>query len=213
MTALPREVVAELKGVAHIGKADRVIELVEQAAQLIDEEAPAEAIALLERAKPDAPRSATVRELLGLAHYQLGRFREAVRELAAYRRMSGRHDQDHLIADAERGLGRPEKALQTINEIPLAELDEEARVEVRVVGAGALADLGRHDEAVALLQRGPVRPREVEPHHLRLWYALADALESAGRRRDARGWWDQIYAEDPEFFDVARRRLGVKGKP
>ena len=42
--------------------------------------------ALLE-AKVKAPRSTYVRELLGLAFYHLGRWKEAARELAAFRRM------------------------------------------------------------------------------------------------------------------------------
>ncbi len=81
-----------------------------------------------------------------------------------------------------------------------------------IVHAGALNDLGMAGEAVDILESGPLRPSHAEPHHLRLWYALADALERADRRRDSRPWWDLIYAEDPNFFDVERRRLGIGAK-
>src|SRR5947209_7508244 len=102
------------------------------------------------------------------------------------------------FADAERALGRPEKAVEILTELPRDEVSEDVLVEALIVMAGALRDLGRAVEAVAALREGPVRPVQVLPHHLRLWYALADALEDADNRREARSWWDAIYAEDPD---------------
>lgn len=169
-----------------------------------------DAARILEEAKPSAPRSVVVRELLGLAYYHLGRWREAARELAAYGRLSGERDQDPPYADAERALGRPQKALDILEGLGADEVTEEVYVEALVVRASALRELGRAREAVEELRAGPVRPPRVLGHHLRLWYALAEALEEAGERPEARAWWDAIYAEDPDFFDVARRRLGVK---
>ncbi len=182
------------------------------------------AIAPLLEAKTKAPRSVFVRELLGLAYHHLERWKEAARELSAYKRMSDRHNRDPELADCERALGRPEKAIEILADItdssgtprtPGAhDLDDEVLSEGLIVAAGAMTDLGRHADAVKMLERGPLRPSgAVEPFHLRLWYALADALEEAGRRSEARAWWDAIYAEDPDFFDVARRRLGVKLRP
>jgi tetratricopeptide (TPR) repeat protein len=207
---LPADVAREIKQVAHFGRARNVKDSVAEAAQAFDDGDYEKVIAALADAKRDAPRSTTVRELLGLAYYHLGRFREAARELAAYRRLSGEQDQDAPLADAERALGHPDRAVAILTEEPRDAVPEDVAVEGLVVLAGALRDLGRASEAVAVLQSGPVRPEQVLPHHLRLWYALADALEDAGNRRDARSWWDAIYAEDPEFFDVSSRRLGVK---
>ena len=68
-----------------------------------------------------ASRSGAVREVLGIALYRTERFRDALRELQAYRRMTGRADQNHLIADSYRALGSPEKA------VPLAESPEAQR--------------------------------------------------------------------------------------
>jgi tetratricopeptide (TPR) repeat protein len=207
---LPADVVREINQVAHFGRARSVKDSVAAAAQSFEDGDYDAVVEGLATAKRDAPRSITVRELLGLAYYHLGKFRDAVRELGAYRRLSGEHDQDPPFADAERALGRPDKAVEILSALPRDEVSEEVLVEALVVLAGALRDLGRADEAVRALEGGPVRPVEVLPHHLRLWYALADALEDADRRREARSWWDAIYAEDPEFFDVASRRLGVK---
>lgn len=207
---LPREVAIEIDQVAHFGKAKTVKDLMTAAAEAFDAGHYADVVGPLLQAKRAAPRSASVRELLGLALYRLGRWREAARELGAYRRLSGERDQDPVFADAERALGRPDKALDILHGLAPAEVGEELWVEGLIVAAGALGDLDRHEEAVIILQRGPLQPPHVEPHHLRLYYALADALERAGRRADARDWWDLVYAEDPEFFDVAERRLGIK---
>jgi tetratricopeptide (TPR) repeat protein len=207
---LPADIVREINQVAHFGRARTVKDSVAEAANALDEGDYERVIEALVTAKRDAPRSPTVRELLGLAHYRLGRFRDAARELAAYRRLSGSVDQDPTFADAERALGRPDKAVEILSELPRDEVSEEVLIEALVVLAGALRELGRADDAVSALREGPVRPAQVLPHHLRLWYALADALEDADNRREARSWWDAIYAEDPEFFDVASRRLGVK---
>ncbi|MEX2394132.1 MAG: hypothetical protein WD826_06605, partial [Actinomycetota bacterium] len=165
------------------------------------------AVQELLEAKTKAPRSVYVREMLGLAYYHLESWREAARELAAYRRLSDRRDRDPEYADCERALGRPEKAVEILSDIAAQDVAEDVLVEGLVVAAGALSDLGRPADAVRVLEQGPLRPRSIEPHHLRLYYALADALELSGRRADARGWRDTIYAEDPEFFDVAKRRL------
>lgn len=207
--ALPGEVKRELDQVSHRGKAPLVKKALEEATEAFEDGRFEDAVGAALRAKGEAPRSPTVRELLGLAYYRLGRFREAARELAAYKRLSDRRDQDHVYADCERALERPEKALQILEGLTRSDVDPERWVESLIVAAGALEDLGRPERAVEWLERGPTEPREVEPYHLRLWYALADALEAAGRRRDARPWWDAIYNEEPDFFDVADRRLGI----
>ena len=204
------EISREIDQVAHFGSAPKVKNLIAAAGEAVESGDHEKAVESLLEAKTKAPRSVHVREMLGLAFHQLGKWREAARELAAYRRLSDRRDRDPEYADCERALGRPEKALEILSDLTAQDLPEEVLVEGLVVGAGALTDLGRHDDAVKMLERGPLRPPNVLPHHLRLFYSLADALEAAGRRSDARGWWDAIYAEDPEFFDVAKRRLGIK---
>jgi tetratricopeptide (TPR) repeat protein len=209
-TDLLPEISREIDQVAHFGSAPKVKDLIVSAGEAIDAGDHERAVTALLEAKTKAPRSVHVREMLGVAFHHLGRWRDAARELAAYRRLSDRRDRDPEYADCERALGRPEKAVEILSDITAQELPEEVLVEGLVVAAGALTDLGRHADAVAMLERGPLQPPRVLPHHLRLFYALADALELAGRRSDARGWWDAIYAEDPEFFDVAKRRLGIK---
>jgi tetratricopeptide (TPR) repeat protein len=160
-------------------------------------------------AKALAPRSGAVREVLGLALYLRGRYREALRELQAYRRLTGRVDQNHLIADAHRALGAPEKAVQAAREaLGPARLPAEARAEAAVVGGAALADLGRFEEALTLLRRfdrGDRGDRVAREHDLRVWYVIADVLERSGRRRDAVRTFRRILDHDPRAFDTAER--------
>lgn len=208
---LPRDVIREIRHIAHFGRATAVEADVAAAYRAIDEDRLDDAVELLARAKYHAPRSPSIRELSGLVHYHRGAWREAARELAAYRRLSGRSNQDPVYADAIRAMGRPERAVEVLEALDPNEVSEEVYVEALVVAAGALRDLGRPAEAVELLRKGPLHPPQVRPHHLRLWYSLADALEDASKRGEARAWWDAVYAEDPSFFDVDRRRLGVKG--
>ena len=210
-SSLIPEIAREIDQVAHFGSAPLVKKQLIEAGEALDAGDYERAIEPLVAAKVKAPRSIFVRELLGLAYHHLERWKEAARELAAYKRMSDRHNRDPELADCERALGRPEKAIEILADISAHELDDDVLSEGLIVAAGAMSDLGRHAYAVKMLERGPLRPTgAVQPFHLRLWYALADALEEAGRRSDARAWWDALYAEDPDFFDVARRRLGVK---
>ena len=73
------------------------------------------------------------------------------------------------------------------------------------MAAGALADQGKLDQAIRLLERAPAVPKRVQPHHLRLWYALADLQERAGDIPAARTLFRKVSAQDPGFVDVAER--------
>ena len=77
--------------------------------------------------------------------------------------------------------------------------------EGRIVAAGALADQGKLEQAIKLLERAPGTPKRILPHHLRLWYSLADLHERAGDIPAARALFRKISAQDPSFVDVAER--------
>jgi tetratricopeptide (TPR) repeat protein len=162
-------------------------------------------------AKSLAPRSGSVRELLGVALYRAGQYRDALRELQAYRRMTGRLDQNHLIADSYRGLGMPEKAVPVAVEAVRSRMREEPRAEAAVVGASALADLGRYDEAIGLLRGFPTRRDEAQPWDLRIWYVAGDVLTRAGRKKEAVEEFQRVIRYDPGAFDAAERLAALSG--
>ena len=156
-------------------------------------------------AKQLAPRAPAAREVLGIACYRAGEFRDAIAALGAYRRMSGRTDQNHLIADAYRATGQAEKAVPLVRDELAADPPAPLRAEATAVGAAALADLGRFDEALALVAVYPSRDDIAAEHDLRVWYVHADVLERAGRRGEAVRMFDLIRRHDPGAFDVEDR--------
>lgn len=179
--------------------------LVERAARSLARGDVGRAIREGERAKALAPRSAGVREVLGLAYYEGERFRDALREMQAYRRMSGRADQNHIIADCHRALGSPEKAIPLADEALSAPVPDEAKAEAVVVAASALADLGRYQQALALLRRFPTRSDVGRDFDLRVWYVTGDVLARAGRAREAEREFERILRFDQTAFDAAER--------
>jgi len=166
---------------------------------------PAQAFKEAERAKTAAPRSGAVREVLALAHYGAERWRDALREAQAYRRITGRLDQNHIIADCYRALGSPEKAIPVAEEALRAAIPEEARAEAAIVAASALADVGRFDQALAMLRRLPTRPEVGRGHDLRVWYVTGDVLSRAGRTQEAAREFRRIVRHDRTAFDAAER--------
>ena len=193
----------EVRATARRGRVEDVLGLLESAVAAMEKGKATEAQRLAEQAKGLATRSAAVREILGLAYYEGERFREALRELQAYRRISGRADHNHLIADAHRALGTPEKAVPLAREALKARIPPESKAEAIVVGGAALADLGRYDEAVALLRAFRTNPDAARPFDLRVWYVLGDVLQRAGRTRDAEREFRRILRHDPDACDVA----------
>ncbi|MFC7532221.1 Replicase polyprotein 1ab [Actinoplanes sp. GCM10030250] len=159
-----------------------------------------------------ASRIAVVREAVGLAAYAAGDWTTAIAELRTYHRMTGK--QTHLaeLADCERALGRPERAIDLFRGADLASLDKDSAIELLIVAAGARGDLGQHDAAVAMLQVNELTAEVEADWTARLRYAFADALLAAGRRDEAREWFARAAAADSEqLTDAAERLLELDG--
>jgi tetratricopeptide (TPR) repeat protein len=154
-----------------------------------------------------APRLALVREAAGLTAYRTGDFAAALAELRAVRRMTG--DPSHLpiLADCERGLGRPDRALAFAKDPDIAKLDPPARVELAIVLSGARRDRGEYDAAVVGLQGAALDSDQQQPWTPRLWYAYADALLAAGRRADALRWFESVATIDEDGETDAQERV------
>ncbi len=160
-------------------------------------------LAPLVQRHPDVPE---LRELHGLALYRLGRWAAAISELAAFAELTGSVEQHHVVADCERALGHHARVDELWDELREVSPDGDVVTEGRIVAAGSLADRGELGTAIALLRRGPVRPRRVKPSTLRLWYALADLLSRDGDVPGAREHLERIVGHDARFGD-ARERL------
>lgn len=198
-------IVRELQATARPGKAEILVKVFGEAAGAFAAEDYATAVKLGEQSKHMALRAGSVRELLGLAYYRTGRWQVAARELSAFRRIAGTTEQNPVIADCYRALGKPEKALELCDEIERGRVDPGVFYEGQIVAAGALADLGRLDAAIARLETLDLHPEVAAVHHIRAWYVLADLLERRGRFTQALEWFDAVTAADAEMTDAPER--------
>jgi len=208
-TGLPREVTDELQRVTKPTQLRDAVSRLARAAELLERGDSGAAAAEAAKARQLSPRSAAVREVLGLALYGQERWQEAAAELKAYRRFSGRADQNHVIADCFRALGKPEDVVPLAEEELRSKAPNEAKAEAVVVAASALADQGRFAEALAFLGRAKTRESMSEPYTLRLWYVRGDILQKAGRNDEAATEFRRIMRHDATAFDTAERLAGL----
>ncbi|SCL53583.1 hypothetical protein GA0070603_1630 [Micromonospora chersina] len=159
-----------------------------------------------------ASRIAAVREAVGLAAYHAGEWQTAIAELRTYHRMTGLQSHLAVLADCERALGRPERAIDLFRGADRDKLDQGVAIELLIVAAGARGDLGQKDAAVAMLQVPELTAESTEPWAARLRYAYADALLAVGRREEAREWFSRAADMDAEGeTDAAERLLELDG--
>jgi hypothetical protein len=192
--------------------ATRVARHLVMAGRLVDEDSTA-AYAHARAARRVASRVGIVREACGFAAYHAGEWSDALAELRAARRLAGREDAYvAIMADCERGLGRPERALDIAKSANVKNLEHDERVELRMVESGARRDLGQYDAAVVALQIPELKDRRLRPWSARLFYAYADALLDAGREDDARDWFARAAAADRDGeTDAAERHADLEG--
>jgi tetratricopeptide (TPR) repeat protein len=179
---LDQDVRRDLRGLPK-DLADTVARHLVATGELLDED-PAAALAHARFARHRASRVAVVREACGLAAYHSGEWAEALAELRASRRMGGA-PHVAVMADAERALGRPERALEIARSPESADLPRDEAMELLIVTSGARRDLGEYAAAVVGLQVPDLDVRREDPWTPRLFYAYGEALLSAGRRDDA----------------------------
>ncbi|MEV0055745.1 hypothetical protein AB0H34_35260 [Saccharopolyspora shandongensis] len=184
------------------------------AGQLIDSE-PERSLEHARYARQRAPRIPSVREANGLAAYLTGEWNEALSELRAARRMAGGPGHLAIMADCERAMGRPERAVELSRSEEATQLDQEDSVELRIVAAGARRDLGEIEASVVSLQIAELDPKLQEPWSARLFYAYADNLAAAGREREAFTWFvhaanadDEDETDAPDRLEELAEKLG-----
>ena len=157
-------------------------------------------------ARARASRLAVVREAVGEAAYASGEYSEALTELRAARRMNGAQDYLAVMADCERALGRPDRALDLVRKAPREGLSNDLQAELTIVEAGARRDRGELDAALRALELAPIHSKSRAAWVVRLRYAYADTLLAADRASDALEWFHRTEAIDgEELTDAAER--------
>lgn len=158
-------------------------------------------------AKARATRTGLVREACGETAYASGKWAEALSEFRAARRMTGGYLYAPMMADCERALKRPDKAIAYDTPEIRGHLDDAGQIELSIVVAGARRDQGQFDAAVRLLETEPLHTKGRSDWVPRLRYAYADALLDAGRRDEAIEWFHRTVAVDGNGQTDAEERL------
>lgn len=135
-----------------------------------------------------AGRIPVVRETVGITAYLLGDFALALRELRTYRRLSGSNDQVPMMVDCERGLGRPDKALELAGEVNRSELSASIAVELAIARSGARLDLGHLDLALQELEIPQLNPDLAYSYSAALFDSYATILSLMGNEEGAARW-------------------------
>ncbi len=201
---LDRSVQAQLKSLPEkLGQ--RVARHLVAAGLLIDTE-PRTAYEHTLAARARASRLAVVREAVGEAAYAAGEYAEALAELRAAKRMNGSQDYVPMMADCERALGRPDRAMALVRNAPRDKFSPALLAELTIVEAGARRDRGELDAALRTLETSHLNSKSREPWVPRLRYAYADALLAAGRPKDAMTWFHRTVAVDSESTTDAAER-------
>jgi tetratricopeptide (TPR) repeat protein len=185
--------------------ADAVARHLVAAGELLDED-PEAALAHARAARARSGRIAAVREAVGIAAYASGDWAQALAELRAARRMGSRSPLLAMIADCERGVGRPERAIELARSPEAAALTGDDADELRIVVAGARSDLGQFEQALAVLSTPALDPSRTGETAARLFYVYADTLLALDRRDDALQWFLKAAAADVDGVTDAEER-------
>jgi tetratricopeptide (TPR) repeat protein len=173
---------------------------------------PEQAYRYAQAARVIAARIGVVREVTGIAAYRSGRWAEALAELRAAKRLSGRGDYLPLIADSERALGRLDRALELVHSDEAKRLPRAAQIELRIVESGIRRDQGLADAGVLALQVPELNDGRVRPWSARLFYAYGDALLDAKRPQEAREAFSRaVIADENEETDALSRMDQLDG--
>jgi tetratricopeptide (TPR) repeat protein len=190
--------------------ADAVARHLVAAGDLLDDD-PEAALRQARAARARSSRIAAIREAVGIAAYHCGDWAQALAELRAARRMGSKSSLLALIADCERGLGRPERAIELTRGPEAAQLSGDDADELRIVAAGARADLGQLEQALTVLNTPQLDPSRRGSTAARLFYAYADTLLALGRADEAMQWFLRSAGADLEGVTDAEDRVSELG--
>ncbi|BBZ33350.1 hypothetical protein MCNF_19550 [Mycolicibacterium confluentis] len=187
--------------------ADTIARHLVMVGELLDDD-PEAALAHAQAARTRSGRIAAIREAVGIAAYRCGDWAQALAELRAARRMGSKSTLLPLIADCERGVGRPERAIELARSPEAEALTGDDADELRIVVAGARADLGQLEQALALLSSPAPDPSKSGQTAARLFYVYAETLLALGRKDEALQWFLHSARADIDGVTDAEERIG-----
>lgn len=172
-----------------------------------DERYPA-AVGELRQAKKLSPRSATIRELLGISAYRSGNWEEALRELRTFRRLTGDLIHYPVEMDCLRALDRTDDVIKAWDKLQDYDISPTINHEARVVYASFLLDQGRPRDAWPVIKPGRLvaSPSQGE---LRRWFVAARVALEAGDKDAARRLVAALDEQELDFEGVDELRRAV----
>jgi len=202
-------VAAALVGELGADRGKRLSERLAMASEALDRERYDEARRISASIVKEAPAVAAVQEVLGLASYRLGRYKQAAKALEAAHELHSNPAMLPALADCYRAIRRWSSVDRVWREIREASPSQEIIAEGRIVAAGALADQDDLRGAISLMEPATKPPKRVREHHLRQWYVLGDLYDRSGDPISARRWFGAVASRDPDFADVTERLRAV----
>ena len=162
----------------------------------------------LRKAKELSPRSATIREMLGLSAYRSGLWEEGLRELRTFRRLTGDLIHYPVEMDCLRALGRDQDVIKAWERLQDHEISATINHEARVVYASFLLDQGRPRDAWPVIKPGRLVASPTQGE-LRRWYVAARVAVDAVDLDAARRLVAALDEQEPDFegVDELRRAL------
>lgn len=204
----PRREIERVAGSS--SKAEEIIAAVALGSERLDYDDVPGALRYLRWARQEAGNAVCVRELVGIALYLDGDYAEARKELQSYRRISQEQDQNHLIADCLRALGRDVEQIPELIEA-MSGAPRDRVVEGRIVWASHVADEGDPVAALSILAPALTVPSGEKPDAsaARAWYVAGDLSVRAGRARQAADWFRKV-VEVGDEWDAAERLAALE---
>ena len=195
---LPKWIQEEVNRTTRKERRAAVLQSLEAAAGAFADARYGKAVEHAERAKAASSSNATIREILSLSLYRLGRWDEALKELRSFRRIAGETTHMPVEMDCLRALERPEDVDKVWKELKHLGGRPDTFREARVVYGSHLLDAGRPKDAWQV-----VNPKRLEEHpheaELRQWYVAARVATHLGDTESATQILRAISAADPAF--------------
>jgi hypothetical protein len=206
---LDPEVTSEMVDILGQQRGARLAERLAQASEALDRERFQEARRITTSIAKETPSVAAVHEVLGLACYRLGKYKQAASELELAQELYPNPSMLPILADSHRAQSRWSAVDRVWGDLCAASPPHDVMAEGRIVAAGALADQGDLAAAIALMSKAKKAPKAVREHHLRQWYVLADLYDRLGDPINARQWFSKVAQYDSDYEDVQQRLRSV----
>jgi predicted Zn-dependent protease len=195
---LPRWVQEEVNRSTRKERRQAVLQYLEAAAEAFADAKYGKAAQRAEQAKKASSSNATIREILGLSYYRLGRWKDALKELRGFRRIAGETTHMPVEMDCLRALERSHDVEKVWAQLHDLGGRRDTMREGRVVYGSYLLDAGRLDEAWKVINPKKIH-KEADESSLRQWYVAARVAARLGDNSSARQLVSAITTADPGF--------------